>query len=272
MPDKTASVSVVIPCYRCATTIIRAVDSIAQQTLKPAEVILVDDASGDDTINVLHEIQSQYDGWVTVISLDQNAGAASARNAGWARASQPYIAFLDSDDTWHPRKIEIQYAYMVSHHEVSLSGHGHRVMNLVDTGKYWELGQLQAATVGKWPLLFKNKFVTPSIMVRTNINHRFLAGRRHMEDHLLLLDVVCDGGRIDRLDVDLAATYKRSYGESGLSSNLWGMQLSDFNNYQLLHARGRLSFLSTYALLAFSFLKFLRRLYKVFIWRILYTS
>ena len=270
MPGKTASVSVVIPCYRCATTIIRAVDSIAQQTLKPAEVILVDDASGNETINVLLEIQSLYDGWVTVISLDQNAGAASARNAGWARASQPFIAFLDADDTWHPRKIEIQYLYMISNLEITLSGHGHRVLNQSDKSSDWEIGKLQASPVGKWPLLFKNKFITPSIMVRTNANHRFLAGRRYMEDHLLLRDVVCDGGRIDRLDVDLAATYKRSYGASGLSGDLWGMQLSDFNNYYLLHSRGRLSFLSTFSLMAFSLLKFSRRLFMATIWRILH--
>ena len=91
-----------------------------------------------------------------------------------------------------------------------------------------------------------------------------------MEDHLLLLDVVCDGGRIDRLDVDLAATYKRSYGASGLSGDLWGMQLSDFNNYYLLYSSGKLSFLSTFSLIAFSFLKFSRRLFMATIWRMLH--
>ena len=57
-----APVSVVIPCYRCAATIARAIASIAQQTRKPAEVLLVDDASGDGTLAVLQELAQQHTG------------------------------------------------------------------------------------------------------------------------------------------------------------------------------------------------------------------
>lgn len=85
-------VTVVIPCFCCASTIKRAVDSVAQQTQKPAEVILVDDASGDNTLEVLHKIANQYSGWVKVIGLINNQGAANARNVGWDAAAQPYIA------------------------------------------------------------------------------------------------------------------------------------------------------------------------------------
>ena len=89
-----------------------------------------------------------------------------------------------------------------------------------------------------------------------------------MEDRLLWLEVVCDGGRIDKLDIDLAATYKKPYGAGGLSSNLWEMTKSDVDNYRLLRARGSLSLLAAYALMVFSLLKFLRRLVKVILWRI----
>ena len=56
----TAPVSVIIPCFRCTKTIARALASVAAQTLRPAEVILVDDASGDGTRAVLHELQAYY--------------------------------------------------------------------------------------------------------------------------------------------------------------------------------------------------------------------
>ena len=105
LQESLAPVSVVIPCYRCSLTIRRALASIAQQSLKPAEVILVDDASGDGTLAVLKELASSYPNWMRLIALETNRGAASARNEGWAAASQPFIAFLDADDTWHREKI-----------------------------------------------------------------------------------------------------------------------------------------------------------------------
>lgn len=263
-----APVSVVIPCFRCATTIGRALASVVQQSKVPAEVILVDDASGDETWAALTALANAYPGWVKLLPLEVNQGAAAARNAGWEAATQEYIAFLDADDAWHSKKIEIQYEYMKSHPEVLLCAHGHRVLDGEDIALDWELPNGVAARIHKWQLLLASKFVTPSVMVRRDIKQRFCSGRRYMEDRLLWLEVVCDGGRIDKLDIDLAATYKKPYGSGGLSSNLWEMTKSDVDNYRLLRARGSLSLLAAYALMIFSLLKFLRRLVKVILWRI----
>ena len=102
---KTAPVTVVVPCYRCATTIERAVVSVAEQMQRPAELVLVDDASADGTLEVLHALATRHGDWVKVIALPSNRGAASARNAGWDAATQPLVAFLDSDDACHPPKL-----------------------------------------------------------------------------------------------------------------------------------------------------------------------
>ena len=104
--NEFTSVSVVIPCFRCTGTIERAVASVAAQTRRPAEVILVDDASGDDTQKLLQKLSQHFEpGWIKLVFLEQNVGAASARNAGWDQATQTYVAFLDADDAWHPKKI-----------------------------------------------------------------------------------------------------------------------------------------------------------------------
>lgn len=111
--SESAPVSVVVPCWRCRDTIARAVESIAAQTRLPHEVILVDDASGDGTAGALHALAGRYPkDWITVIEQRDNGGAGVARNAGWETASSPYIAFLDADDAWHPKKLEIQVAWM----------------------------------------------------------------------------------------------------------------------------------------------------------------
>ena len=256
----TAPVTVVIPCFRCTRTIKRAITSIEHQTQKPAEVILVDDASGDDTMRALKEIEQQYRGWIQVVSLKENLGAAGARNVAWAMATQPFIAFLDADDAWHPQKIEIQYAYMSSHTEVVLCGHSHRVLKHVDARHDWALGDWLAMPICKWQLLLSNTIITPSVMLRRSIHQRFTSGQRHMEDHMLWLEVVCNGGKINKLSAELAAIHKSPFGEGGLSGQMWLMEKADLNNYKKCLQNNYISHGQWSILSIYSLVKFLRRL------------
>lgn len=259
-PLLIAPVSVVIPCFRCSKTIARAIQSIECQTLKPAEVILVEDASGDDTLDILRKIESAHFGWIKIIALQENQGAASARNFGWSVATQPYIAFLDADDAWHPQKIEIQYAYMKDYPEIVLCGHGHKVISQENMALGWNVGEKKAQRIGKWALLLSNKFITPSVMVRRNVEQRFMLGRRHMEDHLLWLEIVCAGGAVAKLWPELAAIYKSPFGISGLSAQIWLMEKGDLNNYKHLYQRKLITFGQWLSLSIYSWIKFARRL------------
>lgn len=261
-------VSVVIPCYACAATIERALASVLAQTKMPAEVIMIDDASPDDSLEKLSELASAYPGWVKLLRLETNQGVASARNAGWAMATQPYIAFLDADDAWHPEKLAIQYTHMSAIHDLVLCGHGHRVLQQAGIKPDWGLGNLRAKPIHKWSLLLRNQFITPSVMVRREIPHRFAEGRRFMEDRLLWLEVVCSGDRVELLNLELAATYKLPYGARGLSSNLWEMTKADVSNYRILQDRGHLSAAVSLVFQLFSLLKLARRLAKVAVWRL----
>lgn len=255
-------VTVVIPCFRCASTIKRAIDSVIQQTQKPAELILVDDESGDETLSVLQEIEKQHSGWMKIIALTENSGAGSARNVGWAAATQPYVAFLDSDDAWHPQKIEIQYAYMRKHPDVVLCGHARRILKEQNELPHWVVAsQDKAEQISKWTMLLSNKFVTPSVMLRRDVKQRFVEQQRHMEDHLLWLEIVCGGGIVAKLPTELAAIYKSPFGETGLSSQIWPMGKSDLNNYLRLYQMGCLNFGQGLLLGLYSSIKFMRRLF-----------
>lgn len=255
-----AAVSVVIPCYRCARTLERALASVAAQTQRPAEVILVDDASGDDTREVMQQLSQKFDpGWIKLVFLDQNVGAGSARNAGWAVAGQPYVAFLDADDAWHFRKIEIQYGYMCAFPDVVLCGHGFRMLKQ-GVLPYWEIGLGQAREIGKWAMLLSNQFVTPSVMIRREVGHRFIERQRFMEDHMLWLRVVCAGDRVVKLPVALAAIYKDPFGVTGLSSRVWLMERSDLGNYRRLYRSGDITAPQLGVLVVYSLLKYVRRL------------
>ena len=258
--SEVAAVSVVVPCYRCARTLERALASVAAQTLRPAEVILVDDASGDETRKVMKKLCQQFDqGWIKLVFLDENVGAGSARNAGWAIASQPYVAFLDADDAWHFRKIEIQYGYMRALPDVVLCGHGFRLLKQ-GVLPYWDVAVGHAQEIGKWAMLVSNQFVTPSVMIKRDVGHRFIERQRYMEDHMLWLRVVCAGDRVVKLPVALAAIYKDPFGVTGLSSRVWLMERSDLGNYRRLYRNGHINVLQLSVLAAYSLLKYMRRL------------
>ncbi|MGB4811963.1 MAG: glycosyltransferase family 2 protein [Methylophilaceae bacterium] len=256
-----AYVSVIIPCYRCATTIARAVSSVAEQIFRPAEVILVDDASGDATLEIINSLKNQYGSWVKVVELKKNVGAASARNAGWNLATQPYIAFLDSDDAWHPRKVEIQYGYMSNNSSVVMSGHLFRELpeDVVDKLN-WPVELLSIQKVTWKQLQFKNPFVTPSVMLKKDIPFRFSEGKRYMEDYLLWMEIVGANLVVVKLNIELAAIFKPMYGVSGLSSNLWLMEKAELSNYKYLYSQNKLNFLQYTFFKTFSFIKFIRRL------------
>jgi glycosyltransferase involved in cell wall biosynthesis len=102
-------VSVVIPTYNRAELVERAVHSALSQTYSNLEVIIVDDASTDDSGDRIKTLQN-IDQRVRYFRHDRNRGAQAARNTGISAAKGGYIAFLDSDDEWLPQKLSLQMA------------------------------------------------------------------------------------------------------------------------------------------------------------------
>ena len=102
-PKSQPDISVIIPAFNRSHTLPKALDSVLSQTLKPREIIVVDDGSTDETNAVL----ANYPG-LCIISQD-NRGVSAARNVGIEKAGGDWIAFLDSDDEWLSDKLEKQW-------------------------------------------------------------------------------------------------------------------------------------------------------------------
>jgi glycosyltransferase involved in cell wall biosynthesis len=257
-PREFAPVSVVIPCYRCSATISRAVESIAQQVMRPQEVILVDDASGDNTLSTLYEIQARYyKGWIKVLCLPRNSGPSTARNAGWEAARESFVAFLDADDSWHPHKIEIQFSWMEANPEVALSAHRY----LLVPGPALEPDDVNNPVPRKLSfrrMLLSNPISTPTVMLRRELPMRFQDGKRYAEDYLLWLQIACQR-HCWLLDLPLTYLHKAPYGLSGLSAHMWEMEQGVISTYETLYKEHRISLLTFMALVPYSLLKFLRR-------------
>ena len=105
MTEKPLTVSVVIPTYNRAHLVGRAIQSVLNQTYQDFEIIVVDDASTDNTEEV---VKSFNDPRIRYVRHDQNRGGSAARNTGIKTALGEYIAFQDSDDEWLPEKLEKQ--------------------------------------------------------------------------------------------------------------------------------------------------------------------
>ena len=105
-------VSIVVPVYNAANYIENTIEMVCRQTYKDWELILVDDASRDESTQIIENYIKNQGKRIRLIRKKVNQGAAVARNTGIDASSGRYIAFLDADDVWDPEKLEKQVAYM----------------------------------------------------------------------------------------------------------------------------------------------------------------
>lgn len=263
-PPNVAPVSVVIPCWRCSKTIERAVASVAAQTLLPAEVLLIDDASGDTTLDTLHRVAAAYSqGWVKVLSLSQNAGPGGARNLGWEEARQPWLGFLDADDAWHPSKLEHQLRWLEGYPDAALCGHGTAVA-AHDKGHLQLPAQTKGWRVTFLHMLVSNRFPTRSVLLRRSLPYRF-GSREVTEDYLLWLEVMLGGHACYRIESPLAMSFREENSPGGYSGQLWCHEKRELRAWLALRRQGSISSLTASAAFAWSIIKYLRRCVKTWL-------
>lgn len=102
-------VSVITPAYNCAEFLGKTIESVISQTYTNWEMIIVDDCSTDNTADV---VKNYSDSRIKYFCLEKNSGAAIARTEAMKIANGEYMAFLDSDDLWFPKKLEKQLDFM----------------------------------------------------------------------------------------------------------------------------------------------------------------
>ena len=123
-------VSVVIPSYNRKDIIGRAIDSVLAQTYKDIEIIVVDDGSTDGTAEYIQKTFPNIK-----IFIQENNGAASARNLGISKADGEYIAFLDTDDYWLPEKIAKQVSSITNDSDTGMNVVEHDIIEKDGSGR-----------------------------------------------------------------------------------------------------------------------------------------
>ena len=155
-----ANVSTIIPAYNAASFIERALRSVYAQTLAPAEVIVVDDESRDETAAIVERIARDAPVPTTLVR-QSNAGPAAARNRGMLSAKGDLIAYIDADDEWLPEKLERQIECLAANPSAVLCCTG---VMCIDADSN-EIGAVAHSTDTTFEALLERNFVALSSTV-----------------------------------------------------------------------------------------------------------
>jgi cellulose synthase/poly-beta-1,6-N-acetylglucosamine synthase-like glycosyltransferase len=169
-PGSIPQVSVVIPAYNAASTIVRAIDSVLAQQGATLEIIIVDDGSSDRTVEVVQERIGALP-QARLLRMKKNSGVSAARNTGIHAARGEFLAFLDADDEWLPGKLSSQLARIVDDPEVTLVSCNSRL--LAPNGASLKEGHQNRRPVegaDAWKTLLTYNFIpTPTVLTRTEL-------------------------------------------------------------------------------------------------------
>ena len=255
------SISVIIPTYNSKNTISECIYSVLNQSYLPSEIIVIDDCSKDETLEILCGIKKHSLVKIHTIRLLENGGPARARNIGLNAATGKWIAFLDSDDTWHPDKLNIQInvARQTGCQVVSTkfcfdfkfdSNLNNEVINnnsVINNVCYVSFKRM----------LFSNKLITPTVLISSSFVQQFNENLRYGEDYELWLRLFRDGARCALINLPLVRLGKPAYGYSGLSANLIKMEMGELEalklNISIFPILGRIA-------IFVSLIKFVKRL------------
>ena len=167
------SVSIIIPACNAFGTIEECLESVAAQTFRDYEVIVIDDASRDNTVETVTDWINgrQKENW-QVIQNDVNAGPARARNRGISSAQGQWIAFLDADDAWLPEKLDVQMNAAANRPEIEMwCGASVRLGSGENAGvkeAYCESGDFRVKEITSAELAVSNPVVTSTVLVKKN--------------------------------------------------------------------------------------------------------
>lgn len=220
-------VSVITPSYNSADFISETIESVQSQTYTNWEMIIVDDCSKDQSVKLIEAKQSE-DERIKLIKLLRNGGPAYARNQAILAADGRYLAFLDSDDQWHPQKLEKQILFM-HQNGYSFSYTAYRIMQ--EEGNPTEVVFHMPSQI-----TYKDLLKNTAIGTLTVVLNQEKLGKVQMplyrdcsEDYGLWMSILSHGVTAYGLNEELALYRKCN---ESLSSNKWKSARKTWNTYR----------------------------------------
>lgn len=169
--NPVASIAVIVPMYNAASFLKATVESILAQTYKNFELLLIDDCSTDNTLDIAYTLT---DPRVRVIKNEQNRGAGVTRNKGIESTKSTYLAFCDADDIMAPSRLEQQFKFMEQHPDIDICG------------SYVKLINEKGNVIGKYTFPIKHDEIAVSMFLRCAFQQStaFIRSSRFEESNL----------------------------------------------------------------------------------------
>lgn len=209
------TVTIITPSWNCEKYILETITSVQNQTFKDWEMLIVDDNSTDNTVEIIEKV-SKSDIRIKLIKQKENRGPGFARTLAVLNASGRYVAYLDADDIWYPQKLEKQVKFM-QEHNYAFSCSSYEVIN--DAGKSLKKYIHMPLKLDYKGYLTNNLLQTVGIMVdlrNVDKKYLFMPNIRMGEDAATWLQILKAGHICYGLD-EILAKYRRT--TRSLSSN-----------------------------------------------------
>lgn len=241
-------VSIIMPAYNAQFTIEESIFSVYRQTYTNWQLIIIDDRSTDNTGDIVKKL-SGSESRVIFLSTEQNSGVAAARNLGITHAIGDYIAFLDSDDIWDKKKLELQLAFMQEHNSVI----SYTATSYKKTDNKLSSYILPAKEQTTYRNLLKQNIMScSSVMVQTKVMPKFVLIKNIHEDYVAWLSILKQHKYAHGLNKPLLI-YRLS--ANSKSANRIKSAVMNFNAYRAMNYSFFISFLLSFRYAYFSIYK-----------------
>lgn len=208
-------VSIITPAYNCQDYIEQAIWSVRNQTYSYWEHIIVDDASTDQTPEMVQRY-AEEDSRIRFVRLKKNGGVANARNTALALATGNYIAFLDSDDQWKPQKLEQHIKFMLEN-KIDFSYTPYDVID--ETGNYiWRIIPKRSQVTYR-QLLLTNVMACCTIIVKSTLVKDERMPQIGHEDYAMWLNILRHNNAVAVCFDECLSIYRKVSGS--VSANKW---------------------------------------------------
>jgi teichuronic acid biosynthesis glycosyltransferase TuaG len=200
MKNRQGLVSIVIPTYNQASFLSQALKSVTNQTYENWEIIIIDNFSNDDTLDEINKIQDER---VRFFQIKNYGLVSKSRNVGIAHARGEWIAFLDSDDIWHPMKLEIQLFFLDKYDllcskMLDFSGSFCGIFNLISKSN------VTVKNISKYRLLAGNPIPNSSVICKASILKKYKISENRsligVEDFDLWMRMANNGIKIGKVN------------------------------------------------------------------------
>jgi glycosyltransferase involved in cell wall biosynthesis len=215
-----SGITVIVTTYNNNNCIQKCLLSVINQTQPPKSIIVIDDCSEDIITlkEIIYSLNNTSNIKIELLINEKNSGPGFSRNKAWGLVNTDLVAFLDADDIYYKNKLELQLSILKKYPEAYVIG-GQKSRHNTEMNK--EINNFKVKKLNFYKMLFINEVATSSVLLKTNIAHKFNT-TYYCEDYFLWMTLLKKKLIIIIINTDICSQLNKN--ENNLSSHHFKMQ------------------------------------------------